>query len=321
MNRLQTKWTPLLCNQKGEDVGATIIEFALASFVFFFLLLGFFDFARYVTVQGMLTKAAQNALVTAQTTSGIELDLRSLDLLCSPATPPGTPGCAGMNEQKFNQFRSAIDKVENDGKKFALSSLFIGSSNSLTTSIPLTSYAITRTVNYLTNPTPFSHNFDLILLRPGEDASFTDSKGNLISVAHPTKPTLLPSETFESALRQHPLFIQMRAEVEPVAPFLPTLVAVGTAIGFRETTPPGSHPGKAEIESNNSALPCCPAANPGDPCVVCHIPGPGGSNVDPCAGACGGLSGSGLSCPCDSGVQCMMSGGSCMLVCGTCSGS
>jgi hypothetical protein len=313
-------------SQDQRSTGATLIEFAFASMVFFVIVLGFFDLARYIAVLGMLNKSALNGLVIAQAYQGMDIDLRQLEI-CSGNH---NNNCLEQDTEKYNQYKRAHELASNYAKSYATSAL-TSSSENLNAPAALKSFT-----------TVLPHRFNLIapiasdvlILRPGEHGYFDESNGERKDIVHPTLcpadtsiacpdgvPRISANDSYSMLLREHPLYVELRTSFNPILPMLPRLVAVGRAVGFREPSPSGSNPSLAAIGGSNllpqrcCTVPCTGTIPPPDCRCFCGGGGTAPEDNTPTQACCDLASRP--ACPDENGMQCISTGGgSCRWICG-----
>lgn len=240
--------------------GATILEFALVSAIFFFALLALFDFTRYFSLQALLTKGAQNGLEVAKVIDGLRIDPEDLDENCAP----NNQACIQANYQRMMAARRTVEQSAT-----ALPLATFASEPNSGGSFPLDSYTINSDNPPAAGQTPpAAPSINAVILRPGE-VTTNNRTGQIVE--HPqicplgatscgnNKRPRAPTETLTGLYRAFPIVVQVQTEFKPLFPFWTPFQTTGTAIGYREI-------------STGSIDPQIPAS------LACQNPPPCGAN-------------------------------------------
>lgn len=209
--------------------GATVLEFALVSAVFFFALLALFDFARYFSLQALLTKGAQNGLEVAKVIDGLRIDPVRPDADCDNSDPQ-------CPETNYNRMLAARETVVQAATALPLATF--ASEPGSGGNFPLDTFQFTTDNPVGSTPT----NINAVVLRPGEEVinNRTNQK-----VEHPLicplgstcvdeRRARQPTESLTGLYRSAPILVQVQAEFRPLFPFWNRFPVIGSAVGYRE---------------------------------------------------------------------------------------
>jgi hypothetical protein len=215
-----------------SDSGATVLEFAIVLPILMLACLSVIDLARYLTIQALLNKGAEDGLNMAMKMPNLDIDIRNLK----------------DTDANYQVFREARRRVIWAATRLPLATLVTDFDTP--SSAQLAQWTITD--QGMDGVTP-SYNKGAVLLRPGEQAA-VDIHGTTVVVDHPTvKPGgggAPPPQTPEMLMKKNPISIQLDARVDMFLPFFGTMMARGVATGYRENIPTGplpqAEPGDAE---------------------------------------------------------------------------
>lgn len=230
-----------LAKHSVRERGATMVEFALASFVFFLFIIFIIEMARILAIRAALTKGAQDAVIFASKLPAIELDTRGTGAGASFVPLPA-------NATNFQQYRIARDLVHERAVQLPLSMFLhttvtthpgvtpsVGMQNLLPMQIPLG--------NGTTKAT------DAILLRPDDydaNVGYTLSDGSVVRYppnALVPGQVIGPTSDITRMLLDNPIIVQVYADVSPIFPLFQgfgNFRLMGQAASFREPPPDGA---------------------------------------------------------------------------------
>ena len=181
------------------------------------------EMSRYLAIRSMLTRGAQRAVILASRIQDIEHETGDVD---------------------HDLFLEAREMVIHEAVVLPL-----GSFLQTSTSGALSKLIAFRGVEL--PPESSGNPVDALLIRPGEYFTSVDGKtfvhpsicpetGPCPNSATRRDPNIALELYMEK--ERHPLMVVMRAEVEPILPFLGKFYPEGTAYGYREEFRKGSYP-------------------------------------------------------------------------------
>jgi hypothetical protein len=192
------------------DRGVTMVEFALVLPLLMLLLIGIIDVSRYFAYQAILNKGAENGLNLALKVPNLDVDLA----LYQPTD---------LDYQRYQQARGLVIQSAVD---VPMRTFFSDSSTD----------SIAKLVNYsYIDPGASTSELDAGLIFPGQALATSDGA----TVAHKTFPNPPTAQTKEDLLKQHPIMVELRAEVRPLTPFMQPITLRARAMGYREEIPRG----------------------------------------------------------------------------------
>ncbi len=242
------------------DHGATMVEMSLVLLLLLMFVMGVVNVGRFMAIQAVLTRGAQESLNLAQKVDGIEVDTRKL----APTDP------------NYSRFTSSRAVVVNQAKRIPLSTLI--------SDVPAQSSAWLRpfqAFDDMAGDVTLTQNVDVLLLRPGDSAKYTKS-GHTYWKDHPTlcspdSPTcaqpISPTDSYDQLLRTHPLKIELRAEVDLFFPFNVPITVTGKALGFREQALTPSTPAQQSIPNDYGTGKCSGSPNIAQLTTACQAKG------------------------------------------------
>ncbi|MCC6954332.1 MAG: pilus assembly protein [Deltaproteobacteria bacterium] len=203
--------------------GATLLEVSLVCGFFMLLVFAFLDFGRYMATRAILMKAVQNTLNYAQKVSYFEAEVRGLP----------------TSDVRYLRLVASRLAISNHAGQFPQST-FVG--NILD---EFRVYSLNGGSPTLVPPNG-SPGYNALILRPGESGYLVNRGGR--DIQHPTlcspqgacpsgTPRLQNTDAWPQIIRDHPLYIEMSAQINPILPIWPAgLIVRSTALGFRETS-------------------------------------------------------------------------------------
>ncbi len=228
-----------------NEKGAAILEFALVGGLFLMLVLAIIDLSRYYALQALLTKGAQNGLALAKTIPNLDIDVQELASVCDHFDPNTEQTlyqeCLNENYQDFLDARA---EVIIEAARLPLATL-ADEPNSDTGS-ELIAYSMDDTTFMTTVPTGQTNfsNLSAAVIRPGDQAYLGALEDNYV-IEHPSicaksgscikgQRKRKDGEQYETLLRNHPLVVTLRADVNMILPMFGSTTIEGTAMGYRE---------------------------------------------------------------------------------------
>ena len=181
--------------------GATIAHFAIVAPVFFLMLFGFFDIARYFAMQRTLDSSVANAGRMLKSMPVIDLDVEGLS----------------RSSFEYANFSAARQMVSDE----------VSESSRRTTTVAVPGQREEK-VHFLIEDqtTPSSESLlDAAILRPGESGQFIFPNGQTEAFQH---PLVAPGQqsafgfpiSTEALLKHYPFVIEARAVFQPITPFV-----------------------------------------------------------------------------------------------------
>jgi hypothetical protein len=248
-----------------RERGATLLEFAIVFPTLFVLLIAIIDFSRLLLVGAILSKGAENGLNLAKKLPYLETDFRNK----LPTDPD------------YQNFLNARRRVLFEAKRLPLSVIATDWNSAASGGVKLLPFKMVDTgVDVgLGNPAP-DLTYGAALIRPGEQVTF-EHNASSHTVNHKTLPPIPdpPSQSVENLVTGHPITVELRAQVDMWLPFLGTLIARGSASGYREVIPRGPLPPPdpadpdsdiviaAAVTITSSTVPVVTSTVPSEPCA------------------------------------------------------
>jgi len=267
-------------NNSDTEAGATMIEFAAVIGVLMFLVLGIMDFSRYMTAKSLLRKSTQAAARYAATIEGMNVSLSNT----------GTLGTTERDEF-FASYRAVEETAYRVSNTFASRSEVNGGP---------AQHEI-RLLPYVLGTSPLDPGLprlitpDIAIIMPGEEVQQADPSNGAPSSQYSQHDTLCPiagcsnpcsqlnenidcdvinfGDDYQDVLRNHPIAVEMRAEVDTFVPLLDTLEIVVRSYAYREIPARPSDLEPADMIPQNCTFEC-PPGQIQTSCGVCVVPDP-----------------------------------------------
>lgn len=216
-----------LDNKYANCAGVVLVEFALAAFLFLFIIFAVVDCARYMAIRINLNKAVHVALNQAIKTPDLEYNLN----LYVPAASPQVDDNQGNSYAAFDNARDNIINLATTRAK----GLFVAGSGE-SGAAKLTRFCLEDGATMV----------DALVLRPGDRYKVGDCSGGAPFYDHPTRSAAVVSaaSNIKLLMRNEPIVVRMSVAMKPLTPFpfLPILQIDAMAAGYREDNPAGAFP-------------------------------------------------------------------------------
>lgn len=217
-------------NPDPDERGATMLESALLIGIVFIFTLSIVDIARFIMLEAILNKGAEEGLNVATKISNFDYDVRDLS----------------VTDSRYYDFYEARRRVLEAATRLPLQTFF--TRPGVPSDAELIEYEHTdREVNGAAAAPP-SIVRAAAVIRPGEYVTQTDDVSRyLTNVKKPALPgELLPPRPWSmpSGLRNSPIQVELRARIRPLCPqsLCPWFAQVreirGVALGWRENSIP-----------------------------------------------------------------------------------
>ena len=245
------------------DRGVTMLEFALVLPLLLVLIIGIIDVARYFAYQAILNKGAESGLNFALKVPNLDVDLKEYN----------------HGDVDYQRYEQARDLVARKAVDIPLRTFF---SDSATPSIAqLEDFEYT---DVDAGGTEKTLSEEVALIFPGETLTASDGT----AITHKTLPTPPIAQTKEDLLKIHPVIVELRAQIQPLTPFMSPITLQARAMGFREEIPRGPLTGEfGETSDPVVANPPTPTPTP-TPVPILPVPDQSQActpNWGQCAGA------------------------------------
>lgn len=217
-------------NHARKEGGVEIVELALIMPVLILICFGVIDLLRISYFESMLQRAAADIAVAARSAPNLDFDLRDFE---------------NTNRGEFNDFRVARERALN-ARLANIAPSFTEPAVPSAARLIATSQRDNALNNY-NGAAPDPYLSSAIILRPGEEATFsyTDDRGDtkidlvkhplIPSDGGPSTPGRVPPQRMEKLLDLAPLHVEIRAQVKPLLwAILGTRIVKGVATTYRE---------------------------------------------------------------------------------------
>ena len=213
--------SPLQAHVDEHDAhGATLLEVSLVCGLFVLLVFALLDFGRYMATRAILMKAVQNTLNYSQKVASFEVDIRGLT----------------SSDSRYLGLIAARRSISNYAQQFP-SATFVGN---ILDEFRIYDESGGPPVLY---PPSGVAGYSALVLRPGEVGRRTNRSG--VDIQHPTlcgahapcprgRPQLQASDGWAQVIRDHPIYVEMSAQVDMIIPLWGAGLTVrSSALGFR----------------------------------------------------------------------------------------
>lgn len=214
----------------SAERGASIVEFSLVALFLLVFLLGVIDFSRFFFARAVLFKGAQMGLTTAKNLQDFAFDLSDIKLEASEF------------ERKKTAFIRARQRIVAKALSLPRETMFAlrAGSQPLNADDPhrlaryVQKYPLRDGTSFYTVTSP------VLVLRPGDsgqlDGEWIDHPEicSPISPSCPAEKRRTAAHTMEQLLRDYPIIIELRGEVELFFPFVRRIEVRANMAGYKE---------------------------------------------------------------------------------------